>query len=107
MKTRAVNLILAVILVLGASCFASSVAVPNPLSPASGASLQSPLTISWSTVTDNSGILRHNWQVSTSSTFPTIASQNSTNVGTTQDTVSGVPTGTSFWRRQQVSRAFV
>ena len=40
MKTRAVNLILAIILVLGASCSAfAAVAVPNPLSPASGASL--------------------------------------------------------------------
>ncbi|HSK45456.1 MAG TPA: hypothetical protein VLA83_16375, partial [Candidatus Binatia bacterium] len=108
MKTRAVNLILAVILVLGASCSAfAAVAVPNPLSPASGASLQSPLTISWSAVTDPSGILGYNWQVSTSSTFPTIALQNSTNVGITQDTVSGLPNGTYFWRVQAVSGAFV
>lgn len=108
MKTRAVNLILAIILVLGASCFAfAAVAVPNPLSPASGTNLQSPLTISWSAVTDPSGILGYNWQVSTSSTFPTITLQNSTNVGTTQDTVSGLPNGTYFWRVQAVSGAFV
>jgi hypothetical protein len=108
MKTRAVNLLLAVILVLGASCSAfAAVAVPNPLSPASGASLTSPLTISWSAVTDPSGILGYNWQVSTSSTFPTIALQNSTNVGITQDTVSGLPNGTYFWRVQAVSGAFV
>lgn len=108
MKTRAVNLILAVILVLGASCSAfAAVAVPNPLSPASGANLQSPLTISWSAVTDPSGILGYNWQVSTSSTFPTIALQNSTNTGITQDTVSGLPNGTYFWRVQAVSGAFV
>jgi hypothetical protein len=108
MKTRAVNLILAVILVLGASCSAfAAVAVPNPLSPASGASLTSPLTISWSAVTDPSGILGYNWQVSTSSTFPTIALQNSTNVGITQDTVSGLPNGTYFWRVQAVNGAFV
>ncbi len=108
MKTRAVNLILAIILVLGASCSAfAAVAVPNPLSPASGANLQSPLTISWSAVTDPSGILGYNWQVSTSSTFPTIALQNSTNVGITQDTVSGLPNGTYFWRVQAVSGAFV
>ncbi|MFL6387820.1 MAG: hypothetical protein ACJ71U_10050 [Terriglobales bacterium] len=108
MKTRAVNLILAVILVLGTSYSAfAAVAVPNPLSPASGASLQSPLTISWSAVTDPSGILGYNWQVSTSSTFPTIALQNSTNVGTTQDTVSGLANGTYFWRVQSVSGAFV
>lgn len=108
MKTRAVNLILAVILILGASCSAfAAVAVPNPLSPASGANLQTPLTISWSAVTDPSGILGYNWQVSTSSTFPTIALQNSTNVGITQDTVSGLPNGTYFWRVQSVSGAFV
>ncbi|MBZ5493219.1 MAG: hypothetical protein LAO76_20060 [Acidobacteriia bacterium] len=108
MKTRVFNLLLAIILVLGASCSAfAAVAVPNPLSPASGASLQSPLTISWSAVTDPSGILGYNWQVSTSSTFPTIVLQNSTNVGTTQDTVSGLPNGTYFWRVQAVSGAFV
>jgi len=108
MKTRAINLILAVILILSASCSAfAAVAVPNPLSPASGTNLQSPLTISWSAVTDPSGILGYNWQVSTSSTFPTIALQNSTNVGITQDTVSGLPNGTYFWRVQAVSGAFV
>jgi hypothetical protein len=108
MKTRAVNLILAVILILGASCSAfAAVAVPNPLSPASGASLTSPLTISWSAVTDPSGILGYNWQVSTSSTFPTVALQNSTNDGITQDTVSGLPNGTYFWRVQAVNGAFV
>lgn len=108
MKTRAVNLMLVIILVLGASCSAlAAVAVPNPLSPASGANLQSPLMIAWSAVTDPSGILGYNWQVSTSSTFPTIALQNSTNVGITQDTVSGLPNGTYFWRVQAVSGAFV
>ena len=108
MKTRAVNFILAVILFLGASCSAfAAVAVPNPLSPASSANLQSPLTISWSAVTDPSGILGYNWQVSTSSTFPTIALQNSTNNGVTQDTVSGLPNGTYFWRVQAVNGAFV
>jgi hypothetical protein len=108
MKTRVVKSLFVLTLVLAAvhSAFAA-VAVPNPLSPASGANLQSPLTISWSAVTDPSGILGYNWQVSTSSTFPTIALQNSTNVGITQDTVSGLPNGTYFWRVQAVSGAFV
>ena len=108
MKTRFTQSLFLLTLVLAAvsSAFAA-VAVPNPLSPASGASLQSPLTISWSAVTDPSGILGYNWQVSTSSTFPTIALQNSTNVGITQDTVSGLPNGTYFWRVQAVSGAFV
>ncbi|MCU1221861.1 MAG: hypothetical protein JWN42_3058 [Candidatus Angelobacter sp.] len=108
MKMRAVNLLLAVILILGGSCSAfAAVAVPTPLAPAAGANLQSPLTISWSAVTDPSGILGYNWEVSTSATFPTIALQNSTNVGITQDTVSGLPNGTYFWRVQAVSGAFV
>jgi hypothetical protein len=108
MKTRVVKSLFALTLILAAvsSAFAA-VAVPTPLSPAAGANLQSPLTISWSAVTDPSGILGYNWQVSTSSTFPTIALQNSTNVGVTQDTVSGLPNGTYFWRVQAVSGAFV
>jgi hypothetical protein len=108
MKTHVVKSLCALTLILAAvsSAFAA-VAVPNPLSPASGANLQSPLTISWSAVTDPSGILGYNWQVSTSSTFPTVALQNSTNVGITQDTVSGLPNGTYFWRVQAVSGAFV
>ena len=108
MKIRVVTLLCAIALIFGAvsSAFAA-VAVPNPLSPASGAGLTSPLTISWSAVTDPSGILGYNWQVSTSSTFPTIALQNSTNDGITQDTVSGLPNGTYFWRVQSVSGAFV
>src|SRR5258707_7387681 len=108
MKIRVVILLCAIALIFGAvsSAFAA-VAVPNPLSPASGSNLTAHLTISWSAVTDPSGILGYNWQVSTSSTFPTVALQNSTNVGITQDTVSGLPNGTYFWRVQAVSGAFV
>jgi hypothetical protein len=108
MKTRAVLLLFVLTLIIGAACPAlAAVAVPTPLSPASGSNLTSPLTISWSAVTDPSGILGYNWQVSTSATFPTIALQNSTNVGITQDTVSGLPNGTYFWHVQAVSGAFV
>jgi hypothetical protein len=108
MKTRVVTFLFALTLILAAVCPAfAAVAVPSPLSPASGSNLTSPLTISWSAVTDPSGILGYNWQVSTSSTFPTVALQNSTNVGITQDTVSGLPNGTYFWRVQAVSGAFV
>lgn len=108
MKTRAVISLFILALILGATCSAfAAVAVPTPLAPAAGANLPTPLTISWSAVTDPSGILGYNWQVSTSATFPTVALQNSTNVGTTQDTVSGLPNGTYFWRVQAVSGAFV
>ena len=108
MKTRVIIFLFALTLILGAARPAfAAVAVPTPLAPATGANLSSPLTISWSAVTDPSGILGYNWQVSTSATFPTVALQNSTNVGVTQDTVSGLPNGTYFWRLQAVSGAFV
>ena len=79
---------------------------PSPLSPASGASVTAPLTISWSAVTDPSGIVAYNWQVSASSNFSSIAANNST-MGATQDTVSGLSNGTYFWRVQSVNGNFV
>ncbi|HMC32179.1 MAG TPA: hypothetical protein VKL99_15205 [Candidatus Angelobacter sp.] len=87
--------------------FAATPPAPSLLSPAAGAGTLSPFTISWSAVSDPSGILGYNWQVSTSSSFSTIALQNSTNAGVTQDTVSGLPNGTYFWRVQVVNGAFV
>src|SRR5207244_3927943 len=79
---------------------------PTPLAPADGASVQVPFTISWSAVSDPSGIVAYNWQVSPSSSFTTVILQNSTS-GQTQDTVSGLATGTYFWRVQAVNGAFV
>ncbi len=64
-------------------------AAPSPIAPAAGASVTSPLSISWSAVTDPSSIIAYNWQVSASSTFGTVVAQNST-MGPTQDTVSGL-----------------
>src|SRR5882757_10191046 len=108
MKIRVVTVLFALALALGlASTAFAAVGVPTPLAPAAAANVSCPLIISWSAVTDPSGILGYNWQVSTSATFPTIALQNSTNVGITQDTVSGLPNGTYFWRVQAVSGAFV
>ena len=80
---------------------------PSLISPAAGASTLSPFTISWSAVTDPSGIIGYNWQLSTSSSFSTITLQNSTNGNITQDTASGLPNGTYFWRVQAVNGAFV
>ena len=108
MKTRVVTVLLALALALGlASTAFAAVGVPKPLAPAAAANVSSPLVISWSAVSDPSGILGYNWQVSTSSTFPTVALQNSTNAGVTQDTISGLANGTYFWRVQAVSGAFV
>ncbi len=81
-------------------------AAPSPIAPAAGASVTSPLSISWSAVTDPSSIIAYNWQVSASSTFGTVVAQNST-MGPTQDTVSGLTNGTYFWRVQAVNGAFV
>ncbi len=108
MKTRISVVLFTVILVLSVTCSAFA-AVPAPalLSPASAANVTSPLTISWSPVSDPSGNAGYNWQVSTSSTFPTVVLQNSTNPNQTQDTVSGLPNGTYFWRVQTVNGAFV
>jgi hypothetical protein len=65
-----------------------------------------PFTISWSAVSDPSGIVAYNWQVSSSSSFASVVEQNSTN-GQLQDTVSGLPNGTYFWRVQAVNGNFV
>ena len=79
---------------------------PTPLSPADSASVLVPFTISWSAVSDPSGIVAYNWQVSSSSNFTPVILQNSTN-GQTQDIVSGLANGTYFWRVQAVNGAFV
>lgn len=79
---------------------------PSPLSPASGAAISAPFTISWSAVTDPSGIVAYNWEVSTTSTFSTVVDNNST-MGATQDTVSGLGNGTYFWHVQSVNGNFV
>jgi hypothetical protein len=99
--------LLAMVLAVSSPALAATPSAPSLLSPAAGASTLSPFTISWSAVTDPSGILGYNWQVSTSSNFSTVALQNSTNSDVTQDTVSGLPNGTYFWRVQVVNGAFV
>ena len=90
----------------GIGTAAAAPPAPTPVAPVNGASVQSPLTLSWSAVTDPSGILGYNWQISSSSNFSPIVRQDSENVGTTQSTVSGLPTGTYFWRVQAANGAF-
>ncbi|PYQ73843.1 MAG: hypothetical protein DMG01_21870, partial [Acidobacteria bacterium] len=68
--------------------------------------MQEPFTISWSSVSDPSGIVAYNWQVSSSSSFTPVILQNSTNGQTTAATVSGLANGTYFWRVQAVNGAF-
>src|SRR5918911_2014520 len=78
---------------------------PAPLAPANGASVTVPFTISWSAVSDPSGIVAYNWQISPSSTFSPVIQQDSTS-GQTQATISGLANGTYFWRVQAVNGAF-
>ncbi|HYY59670.1 MAG TPA: fibronectin type III domain-containing protein, partial [Pyrinomonadaceae bacterium] len=78
---------------------------PSPVSPADGAGVTEPFTISWTAVSDPDGIVAYNWQVSASSAFTSVILQNSTG-GATQGTVSGLANGTYFWRVQAVNGAF-
>jgi hypothetical protein len=80
---------------------------PAPLAPANSASVTLPFTISWSAASDPSGILAYNWQVSTTSSFAKVVRQDSVMAPTTQDAVSGLASGTYFWRVQAVSNDFV
>src|SRR5262249_5386011 len=75
--------------------------------PVNGAQVTVPLTNTWSAVSDPSGIMAYNWQVSPSSTFVPVIEQNSTNGTATQSTISGLTNGTYFWRVQAVNGAFV
>ena len=98
------TLLFAIILCISGAVAAAPPA-PSPVSPADGASVTEPFTISWTAVSDPSGIVAYNWQVSSSSTFASVLLQNSTN-GATQDSVSGLANGTYFWRVQAVNGAF-
>ena len=76
---------------------------PTLVSPAEGASVTTPFTISWSAVADPQGITAYNWQVSASSTFATMAALGSTAGNVTDATVNNIPNGSYFWRVQAVT----
>ena len=95
---------LALLLALAAPGIAlAAPTAPSPQTPADGAAVTLPFTISWSASSDPSGILAYNWQVSASSTFASIARQDSVTAPATQGTVSGLAIGTYFWRVQAIS----
>ena len=105
--TLALSFLLAVASLASASAvLAASPPAPQPLAPANGAKVLVPFTISWSSVSDPSGIVAYNWQVSPSSSFNPVIKLDSTS-GATQATVSGLPKGTYFWRVQAVNGSFV
>ncbi len=106
---KSVALMLAAIVVLpaigGLEGTASAVppSAPTLLSPANGASVTIPVTISWSQVAGAGG---YNWEISLSSGFTSVIERNPSMViggSTTQDVVSGLANGTYFWRTQAVS----
>ncbi|MFP5264154.1 MAG: hypothetical protein ACLGJB_19905 [Blastocatellia bacterium] len=105
---QSLTLFFALILCLGAIGHAAAAAppAPSPVSPAEGSGVAEPFTISWAAVTDPSGIVAYNWQVSSSQAFTSILLESSTS-GATQDDVSGLANGTYFWRVQAVNGAFV
>src|SRR5690349_22513200 len=105
---RSLTLSFAIILCLSAAAMSAiaAPAAPSLLSPADGAVIGEPSPISWSAVTDPSGIVAYNWQVSSSSAFTSVLIQSSTN-GATQDTLSGLADGTYFWRVQAINGQFV
>ena len=91
--------------VAGSGHVAHAVAPPAPVlaSPANGASVTIPATLSWASVTGAGG---YNWEVSLSSTFTSVIERNAVLVvgaATTQDIVSGLANGTYFWHVQAVS----
>jgi len=104
--TLAFSLLLALALLAVGQKANAAPAAPALISPPSGASVTPPFTISWTAVSDPSGILGYNWQVSATSSFAKIARQDST-MGATQATVSGLAKGSYFWRVQAVNNDLV
>jgi hypothetical protein len=104
--------IFALLSILGLMLFAGTTAAhaapagPTLLGPANGASVTEPFTVSWSAVTDPSGILAYNWEVSPSSSMTPVINNGST-MGPTQGSISGLPNGTYFWHVDAVSNSFV
>jgi hypothetical protein len=91
----------------GSAAAATPPPAPAPVAPANGAGVALPFTISWGAVSDPSGILAYNCQVSATSTFAKVLRADSVMAPTRSDTVSGLGNGTYFWRVQAVSNDFV
>ncbi len=99
------KLIVPVLLIIAAgAAFAAGPPAPALQSPASGVTLQQPFVETWSAVTDAAGVFAYNWQVSPNAGFTVIVAQGST-TGVTHDTISGLLTGTYFFRVQAVDNS--
>ena len=100
------TLLFAIILCVSAGrAVAATPPAPSAVAPADGETVTEPFTISWTAVSDPTGIVAYNWQVSSSSAFTSVLLQNSTN-GATQASVSGLADGAYFWRVQAANGAF-
>jgi hypothetical protein len=78
---------------------------PTLVSPANGASVVTPFSISWAA--PSGPVSAYNWAVSTTSNFATTAAVGSTAGDVTQATVTNISNGTYFWRVQAANGATV
>ena len=78
---------------------------PTLLSPANGASVVTPFSISWAA--PSGSVSAYNWAVSTTSDFATTAAVGSAAGDVTQATVTNIANGTYFWRVQAANGATV
>src|SRR3954471_19326398 len=109
--TVASALFVALATTAGAQAASAATVTPPPapalVSPAAGASVVEPFTLRWGAVVDPDGpIGSYTWQVATSSTFARGVASRLTQESlpgipvATTDKVSGLPTGSYFWRVQ-------
>jgi hypothetical protein len=106
--TRLCTLVCLIVVAAPGRVAAQTPATPSLLQPANGASVTVPSTISWSATlnpSETSG--GYNWQVSRSPDFSPLVLMDATSPATTEDVVSGLTSGTYFWRVQAVSVAGV
>ena len=74
---------------------------PSSVAPPQGASTLEPFALSWEAPTGSSS-LSYRWQVSTRSTFVSLVLTAVTNPKVTATTLSGLASGTYYWRVQSV-----
>src|SRR3954447_16656026 len=98
-----------VVTTVGATTASAVTPPPAPaiVEPSAAASVVEPFTLRWGAVVDPDGpIGSYTWQVGTSSTFATVVASGFTQESLpgipvpTADKVSGLPTGSYFWRVQ-------
>lgn len=74
---------------------------PSPIGPPPGASVAEPVTLSWQPPAGQPGV-SYRWQVSTRPSFATLVLTTTTSSKVTSATLSGLASGTYYWRVQSV-----